>query len=224
MDQLENGSERIRSTEDIQRSIDELLEKMKAMESESAARRDASAAVIEKNKLSERSMTMMLFSTVISIILVSALLVTTTWAWFTESVTASDNSITSAYCTVDAIVDESGTAVVPTSSSDALTYELSGGVEYTVTVTVSGIGKGGYMKLYYGSDSGEASYTEVVLSDTYVSRTAENDTNSISFTLSLEEAGTVILKSSWGDHGRDDPEIISGGSYTINKDGVLSEI
>ena len=224
MDQLEGSSEKIRSSEEIQKSIDALLERMKEMNSENASAGSQSSVAIAKKKITERSMTMLLFATVISIVLISALLVTTTWAWFTESVSAADNSISSAYVTIDTVVDESGTPILSTASGSTLTYELSSGVEYTVTITVVGTGKGGYVRLYYGTMTNEVGCTEVVLSDTYTGMSVADDINTMSFTISLEEAGTVIIKTAWGDHGRDDAEIVSGGKYIISTEGVLSEM
>lgn len=202
-----------KTAEEIQQSIDALMAKMQKMNEAQEKRKSEEGSVAVKRKISEKSMTMTLFATLISIVLISALLVTTTWAWFSESVTTSENTITSATCTVDTVVSEGGSALLGTPTADGMKYTLLGGVEYTVVAKVTGTGTGGYLKLCFESDATPAKYSEVILSNSYVEKTPEDDTNTITFTISVESGSDVIIKSYWGNHGIDTPDIYSGEKY-----------
>lgn len=186
------------------------MEEMNKAEESRAVSSEGTAA---KKKISERSMTMTLFATLISIVLISALLVTTTWAWFTESVTTADNSISSAYCSVETVVSRDGIAVVGDVDGSFTSYSLEAGVEYTVTVTVTGSGRGGYLRLFFGSESRDPSYTDITTSDSYIAITPDDDTNVSSFAITLENAGKLIIESRWGNYRFDPADVLSGERY-----------
>ena len=203
----------VRSIEEIQKSIDDLMAKMKALNSPENKEQSSDSGAAAKRKMSEHRMTMTLFAMVISIILSSALLVTTTWAWYTESITAPESSISSAYCTVDTVLDEDGAAVVGAKMGYGTAYSLRAGVEYTVTLTVEGTGNGGYAKLYFGPESGTPRFTQVIPSDNSDSRVQVDCSNVITFKITLENDGDIIFKSCWGDHKMSNPDITDGGTY-----------
>ena len=165
---------------------------------------------IENKKISDRSITVSMLACVFGILIMASLLVTTTWAWFTGSVGSSENSIESAYCTVESVIDENGAEVEFTPLSSGKVYSLSGGVEYTFTMTVEGTASGGYCKLIVGEDGG-VHYTQSI-----APASSETD-GKLSFTVTFDNDVTLTVKTGWGIHTKT-AEFTSGRSYVYTTD------
>lgn len=170
----------------------------------------------ENKKITDKAMTTSMLACVFGLLVTAVLLVTTTWAWFTTDTGSQDNIISSSYCTVEAILDNNGNPLTPTLNGEDQVYTLSAGVEYTVKITVSGSASGGYCKLSFGTDP-EVYYTEVVYSDSYVNRTADpSDINYIFFKISVTTEKELTVRTGWGIHSHENPELWHGGTFVFD--------
>ena len=177
------------------------------------------ASVKDENKrITDKAMTTSMLACVFGLLVTAVLLVTTTWAWFTTDTGSQANVISSSYCTVEAVLDDSGNPLTPTLDGGDEVYNLSAGVEYTVKITVSGNATGGYCKLSFGEAPETNYFTEVIYSDSYVNRTADpSDINSISFKISVQTDKVLTVKCGWGIHSHENPELIDGGDYVFDE-------
>ncbi len=144
---------------------------------------------------------------VISILLCIVALCSTSWAWFSGSVTSGGNEISAASCDVQAIFTYAVTDGIEELAANADgTYTLAQGVTYTVTVSAEGTARSSYCIL---TVDGQHYFTQQV--DT----AAPN--NVISFTLTFTEEDKVITFSPlWGTSSRTERDLHNGGVYTDN--------
>ena len=161
---------------------------------------------------------------VFGLLITAALLVTTTFAWFANSVSAPENYITSSYCTVEAVVDDQGFEIAPIKIGSDDVYSLSAGVKYTFKVTVEGTASGGYIKLYLGDAPTVAYYSANIYSDSYIAENGYSDNNYISFSITFDSDKRLTLKSGWGLHRNTDFKLEDGKDYRFNELTRLFEI
>ena len=130
-------------------------------------------------KVSDKSFSRIMLSSVFGMLICGICLAGLTWAWFTSTVTSTANTITSADFTVQISINGSE------ASSDSGVYNLSD--NSTVTVKAVGSATTGYCKVEYG---GKAYYTVPLFTD------SESDT--VAFTVHASENSELKITPQWG--------------------------
>ena len=90
----------------------------------------ANTHTYDDHKVTEREMTKMLITTVLSVLICLVSLVSLTWAWFSDGVTTNPIPITAAYYTVTVETSADGTNYTPAAGTDK---------EYTIPVNTTKI-------------------------------------------------------------------------------------
>lgn len=86
-------------------------------------------------KITQKAFRRMAFSSALGILACIICLAGMTWAWFTDSVTSSGNTITSSHFDVIVTVKDSRDGEISDESGNFLNYILGAGDSYTVTIT-----------------------------------------------------------------------------------------
>ena len=86
-------------------------------------------------KITQKAFRRMAFSSALGILACIICLAGMTWAWFTDSVTSSGNTITSSHFDVIVTVKDSRDGEISDESGNFLNYILGAGNSYTVTIT-----------------------------------------------------------------------------------------
>ena len=146
-------------------------------------------------KVSEKSLSRIMLSSVFGILLCGICLAGLTWAWFTGSVSSTANTITAAKFTVDISVIEEGatTPLSPTEENGAYIYALDTDKTYTVTVKASGSATTGYCTVKLGSDT----YHTIQL---YYAG-GEGKPKSVDFTVNASDGSPLVITPQWGTFG-----------------------
>lgn len=142
----------------------------------------------------DKNLLRLLMPSLIGMFLCTALLVGSTWAWFTASVQAPSQTIQAANYNLAVTIDEAA-ANGPT--------ELSTG-SYTVVLTASGTAKefGGYCRIDY---NGNSLYTAQILPG-----------NTLTFTLAVQEPATFTFTPLWGNYSGKADISSESGTITIS--------
>lgn len=141
-------------------------------------------------KVSDKSFSRIILSSVLGVLICGICLAGLTWAWYTSSVSSAGNTITAAQFAVTTTVTNSNTeeAVLPGADS---TYTLPAGT-YTVTATASGTGSTGYCKVNF---NGEEYFTVQLFTipDT-------DKPQKLTFTVTASENSMLAVSYQWGTY------------------------
>ena len=139
----------------------------------------------KQDKLTDKAFTQSIAVSVISILVCVVALCSSTWAWFTASVAGEDNQIKMAdACLLSVTVTSSGEALENIESGVALTA----GESYTLTISLPANSASGYCLI----QTQERDYhTE------YIAR-HEGETQTRTFTVTVDETQTVAFIARWG--------------------------
>ncbi|MBQ7365226.1 MAG: hypothetical protein IJW46_06480 [Clostridia bacterium] len=141
------------------------------------------------DKLTERSFMQSLVVSVMGILLCIVFLTGTTWAWFSDGISSSSNTISTADCTVTVSVVNAATNETLTANAEGV-YRFSKNVVYTVTMTATGSATSAYCKLVIGTDE---MYTQQI--------STKEDNNQITFTMTFTTSDTdVTIETRWGTY------------------------
>ena len=153
-------------------------------------------------KITEKAFSQSLIISVVSILLCLVALCSVTWAWFSEDVTSSSNTIKTGNCTVTVSVMNE-TTEIPLNATGTYTFEA--GKSYKIIITSTGSVTSSYCKLVIG---GQDFYTEQV--------STSEPNNTISFTLAFDAPTEVEIITRWGTYHipNDARNFYNGKSYT----------
>lgn len=174
-------------------------------------------------KVSDKSFSRIMLSSVFGILICGICLVGLTWAWFTGSVSSTANNITAAKFTVDISVTAEGTdtPLTPTEENGGYKYdELTAG-EYNVTVTAdsSATATTGYCRVELDGNSNI--YHTVQL---FTEINGEN-THSVTFTVTVSQTSSLTISPQWGTYAKQDGEKLIGSiadENTVNNIATTS--
>lgn len=153
----------------------------------------------KQDKLTDKAFTESIAVSVISILLCVVALCSVTWAWFSDGVSSSTNSIQSAHCDVSVSVTNDDAPVAAVDGK----YKFYAEKDYTVTVTCSGTADSSYCILVI---DGVKYYTEQMGTD-------EPD-NVITFKLKFNTPkDNVEIITCWGTSSRQDRAFANGLYY-----------
>lgn len=138
-----------------------------------------------------------LLALAISILVLLACLCTSSWAWFSQNVSTSNNVIKSV-ATFDLTVtlSKDGTDIADIEEG----VELLAGETYTVTLSLPKDSASGYVGI---STVGDIYYSD------YILRHTEDTPKTISFTLTVATTQTVEINTFWGIYSFDS-DVVSG--------------
>ena len=158
----------------------------------------------KQNELTEKAFIQSITVSVMGMLLCLVALCSTTWAWFSEDVSSSSNTIKTGSCTVAVSVTNEETEIAPNADTTA-TYTFEAGKSYQINLTSTGSAKSSYCKLAINENE---FYTE------QISTSAPN--NTISFTLTFDASTEVEIITLWGTYHipNDARDFYGGKSYT----------
>ena len=158
----------------------------------------------KQDKLTDKAFTQSIAVSVISILVCVVALCSMTWAWFSEGVTSSSNTIKAGNCTVTVSVMNEETEIDPNTDTTGI-YTFEAGKSYQIKISSTGSVESSYCKLVI---DGNEYYTE------QISTTEPN--NTISFTLAFDAPTEVEIITRWGTYHipNDARDFYSGKSYT----------
>ena len=141
-------------------------------------------------KITQKAFRRMAFSSALGILACIICLAGMTWAWFTDSVTSSGNTITSSHFDVNVTVIDSNNGVISHESGNLLKYILGAGDSYTVTITAENNAWEGHCIVSVG----DAHYNTGTM--------GKNATSEISFTVDCTNANAetntdMIITPRW---------------------------
>lgn len=142
----------------------------------------------KQNKLTEKAFAQSITVSVISILLCLVALCSVTWAWFSEGVTSSSNTIKTGNCTVTVSVIHDGEEFGPNAGTSG-TYTFEAGKSYQIKITSIGSAESSYCKLVIG---GQDFYTEQV--------STSEPNNTITFALTFDAQTEVEIITRWGTY------------------------
>lgn len=154
-----------------------------------------------QEKLTEKAFTQSITISVFGILLCIIALCSVTWAWFSEGVSSSTNSIQSATCDVSVAVTTEGADVVPVDGK----YTFYKDKAYTIKLTATGTAKTAYCVLNIG---GTNYYTVQIPTD------AVTTENFITFTLQFTtDTPNVEIYTYWGTSSQSERDFANGLHY-----------
>ena len=142
-----------------------------------------------RDKLTEKMFARLMLTSILSILLCAVCLCTTTYAWFSESVSGDHNVIKAGNCLLTVSVCKDGQEVISTSVDDTngKALELAEG-EYIVTLTLPKESASGYLMFTAGGRN--------YYSDCLKGNNANDQT--LTFTLKVIVPQTVLVTARWG--------------------------
>ena len=158
----------------------------------------------KQDKLTDKAFTQSIAVSVISILVCVVALCSVTWAWFSEGVTSSSNTIKTGNCTVTVSVMYDGVEIAPNSDATG-TYTFEAGKSYQIKITFTGSAESSYCKLVIG---GQDFYTEQV--------SMSEPNNTITFALTFDAQTEVEIITRWGTYhiSNNARNFYNGKSYT----------
>ena len=158
----------------------------------------------KQDKLTDKAFTQSIAVSVISILVCVVALCSMTWAWFSEGVTSSSNTIKAGNCTVTVSVMYDGVEIAPNSDATG-TYTFEAGKSYQIKITSTGSAESSYCKLVIG---GQDFYTEQV--------SMSEPNNTITFALTFDAQTEVEIITRWGTYhiSNNARNFYNGKSYT----------
>lgn len=157
----------------------------------------------KQDKLTEKAFMQSIAVSVISILLCVVALCSVTWAWFSEDVSSSSNTIKTGNCTVTVSVRNSETEIKPNADTSGI-YSFEAGKFYEIIITSTGSAESSYCKFVI---SGKEYYTEQI--------STKDPYNTISFTLTFDTQTDVEIITRWGTYHipNDERDFYNGKSY-----------
>lgn len=158
----------------------------------------------KQDKLTDKAFTQSIAVSVISILLCVVALCSVTWAWFSEGVTSSSNTIKTGNCTVTVSVMNEETEIDPNTDTTGI-YTFEAGKSYQIKISSTGSVESSYCKLVIG---GQDFYTEQV--------SASEPNNTITFALIFDSQTEVEIITRWGTYhiSNNERNFYNGKSYT----------
>lgn len=142
----------------------------------------------KQEKLTEKAFTQSIAISIFGILLCVVALCSVTWAWFSEGVTFSSNTIKTGNCTVTVSVMNEGAQIAPNADTTGK-YILEAGKSYQINIIATGSAESSYCKLVIG---GQDYYTEQI--------STSEPNNTISFTLTFDAPTEVEIITRWGTY------------------------
>lgn len=156
----------------------------------------------KQDKLTDKAFTQSIAVSVISILLCVVALCSVTWAWFSEGVSSSTNSIQSANCDVSVSVTSDGTTVETVDGE----YTFIKDKAYEITITAAGTAESAYCIL---NIDGTRYYTVQI-----PTTATETVPNHIKFTLQFSADKTdVEIITRWGTSSQEKRDFADGLYY-----------
>ena len=166
--------------------------------------------VPKDEKVSDKSFSQIIASSILGILICGICLAGLTWAWFTSSVISTSSNITAAEFTVETAFKMDNATLNPPFVDGK--YVLDSGT-YTVTVTAGGTASTGYCKVEFNG----LEYYTVQLFKT----PGENKPRSITFTLYANQGDRLVITPQWGIFsGSTNKPLIGNKSGNINSIGT----
>lgn len=140
-----------------------------------------------------------LITSVLGIVLCTACLAGSTWAWFSVSITSSENVLTAANFSGTVEITADGETIAVSTEGCSHVAALAAGREYNIILTAEGQAAG-----YARVTSGEENHYTPPLFDGGVFR----------FTIIPEEDTTIRICFIWGTYSGE-PDILDGGTLQL---------
>lgn len=159
-------------------------------------------------KVSDKSFSQIMLSSVLGILICGIFLAGITWAWFTGSVTSTANNITAAKFSVQITFKQNGLEIEPETDENGY-YKLNDG-SYTVTVTADGDASTGFCRVELKlPDNSSLTYHTVQI---YPAE-AGSDPQNIEFTVNASDGYRLSIIPQWGTYSKpDNDEVLIGNS------------
>lgn len=162
-------------------------------------------------KVTDKSLSRMILSSVLGILLCGVCLAGLSWAWFTNSVTSTANNITAADFTADVTFTQNGVAVVPQTENGS--YKLTDGI-YTVTVRAGGSASTGYCKVKLELTGGDVNNYHTI--QLYPAG-GDGKPQAVEFTVNASGGAFLAISPQWGTFANSQNEsLISGAPDGLN--------
>lgn len=154
--------------------------------------------------ITEKVFSQSILASVMSILLCLVALCSMTYAWFSEDVTSSSNTIKTGNCTVTVSVMNEETKIDPKADTSDI-YSFEADESYQITISATGSATSSYCVFVIG---GKEYYTEQI--------STRNTDNTISFTLTFDAPTEVEIITRWGTYHipNDARDFYNGKSYT----------
>lgn len=160
----------------------------------------------DDKKVTEKSLSRLMLSSILGIVVCVICLAGLTWAWFSGSATSSANVITAASFSTEVEFSHNGSAVIPEIENGF--YKLDSGV-YIVKVTAKGNVSTGYCTIELKSaDNTVNTYHTVQLYP--VSSTERPE--SVTFSIQVSNVSYLKISSLWGRYLSEENEILVNNS------------
>ena len=169
----------------------------------------------ENAKLTDQAFSRLLITSVVAILFLIACLCSTTYAWFVQDVSSTDNAIKAAQeCLLTASlsvaeensgVSEAIEVTFPVADCQtAQTHTLAAG-NYTVVLSLPADSASGYLVLGVGS---------TVYHTDFIERHTDAEPHTLTFSLVLNEAAEVVFTPRWGIYAGV-CDVTDGGTLTV---------
>ena len=160
------------------------------------------------DKVSDKSLSRIILSSIAGILICGVCLASLTWAWFSSSVTSISNNITTASFSPRFIFQPNVTDSHPVEVGDG-SYQLNGGV-YTVTISADESTSTGYCNVKLKlSDNDIYTYHTVQL---YPGDGSGGSPSTVTFTINAPNTFYLTVTSQWGTYAKPDGEALIGNS------------
>ena len=149
--------------------------------------------------LTDKAFLRLAITSLLTILLLIAGLCSTTYAWFVQDISSSENQLTSAKCDLEVTLSDGTSVLMEASCGTNADMELPIGT-YTVTLTLPTNSASGYLIVKIG---------EAVYHTDFLSRHTDTEAHTLVFTLELHEESRVILEPRWGIYSGE-PDVRNG--------------
>ncbi len=163
-------------------------------------------------KVTDKVLTYNIAAAVIGMILCLASLTATTWAWFGDSISSTQNTVKSGAYNIDIAVSEkvsesSFSQVLPSVDAEGkVYYELEAAKTYKIELAGNGTVSTGYAVL---KCEDKTLYTEQIFTSA-----SDKTPKQISFTVDTNDATRLYISSCWGTYSGV-PDMTDGGDYDL---------
>ena len=162
-------------------------------------------------KVTDKSLSRMIISSVLGIMLCGVCLAGLSWAWFSSSVTGATDNIITADFTAEVTFSQNGVAFEPLTENGG--YTLTGGI-YTVTVSAGGSASTGYCKVKLELTGGAVNTYHTI--QLYPAG-GDGKPQSVEFTVNASDGAFLAISPQWGTFANSQNEsLISGAPDGLN--------
>ena len=161
---------------------------------------------VNNENLTDKAVSRLMLTSIISILVCIVCLCSTTWAWFSSTVPSESNMLsTAADCQLLVCVTPTGSdTTTDIVFGESKTFTKG---EYDVLMTLPAGSASGYLAIY--DNHGNRYYSPYILQFT------DSDVKSVSFKLVVGDASTAKLTSKWGICA-EEPSVMDGGVLNIS--------